>query len=121
MPITPLSFQNLHCPGCGYLVTGLDRNVCPECGTPFDPGALRRLAEQPPSAYLVQSLVIMLVFWPCGLVALYCSIRCKLALARDDLLVARTYSSRAMAFGTLGAVLYLIFLSIIIAKVVLAH
>ena len=119
MTTNDLSFENLHCPGCGYLLTGLARSVCPECGESFDPDALRKLAQDPPSTYMVQSLVIVLVFWPCGVIALYCSIRCVLALGRNDLLVARSYSSRAMTFGMLGAVLYLIILSIIIAMVVL--
>lgn len=31
----------LYCPTCGYNLTGLPENRCPECGTRFDPRILR--------------------------------------------------------------------------------
>ncbi len=31
----------LHCPTCGYYLTGLPENRCPECGDEFDPTHLR--------------------------------------------------------------------------------
>jgi len=34
--------EGLYCPACDYLLTGLTRNRCPECGTEFDPAKLRR-------------------------------------------------------------------------------
>jgi hypothetical protein len=32
-----LPFTGRTCQKCGYNLTGLDRNRCPECGTKFDP------------------------------------------------------------------------------------
>lgn len=36
--------QTWHCPQCEYNLTGLTENRCPECGTPFDPVELARIA-----------------------------------------------------------------------------
>jgi hypothetical protein len=35
----------LHCPTCGYNLTGLPENRCPECGSFFSPAELRSLAR----------------------------------------------------------------------------
>jgi len=32
----PIPRIGLHCPNCGYELTGLTTRVCPECGRPFD-------------------------------------------------------------------------------------
>lgn len=50
--------QHLHCPQCGYDLTGLPENRCPECGVPFDPAGLRRLRA---SAISWTELLIRLV------------------------------------------------------------
>ena len=34
--------MTLHCPKCAYDLTALTVNRCPECGSAFDPAALRR-------------------------------------------------------------------------------
>jgi ribosomal protein L37E len=38
--------QHLKCPGCGYNLTALRRNVCPECGKPFDPRHLEGMQRK---------------------------------------------------------------------------
>lgn len=47
----PNNADALHCPVCDYDLTGLPELRCSECGTPFDPAELRRLAHLPPPAF----------------------------------------------------------------------
>ncbi|OWY72839.1 hypothetical protein B7486_00400 [cyanobacterium TDX16] len=35
----------LICPNCDYNLTGLTRNLCPECGREFDPAGLRKAQQ----------------------------------------------------------------------------
>jgi hypothetical protein len=37
---------SLHCPTCGYNLTGLPENRCPECGLTFSPDELRTVVPQ---------------------------------------------------------------------------
>lgn len=42
--------QTLHCPTCGYNLTGLPENRCPECGKRFSLERLKRFPN--PSVFL---------------------------------------------------------------------
>jgi len=44
----PATGRTLRCPYCDYDLTGLPRNRCPECGKPFNPRELYRLASGTP-------------------------------------------------------------------------
>lgn len=41
-PLIPTDVVGARCPRCDYDLRGLTRNICPECGTPFDPRNLAR-------------------------------------------------------------------------------
>lgn len=47
----PEHCQHLHCPHCGYDLTGLTEYRCPECGRGFDENALRRAAAWAPVTF----------------------------------------------------------------------
>jgi len=49
------------CAKCGYNLTGLTENRCPECGTPFDPDALKGAAPKkgPSSDRLLAELLLL--------------------------------------------------------------
>lgn len=60
----------IHCPKCGYNLTGLAQNVCPECGTEFDPVELRRrLIEWDRSSY---RYCVKCGYFVTGLTAAHC-------------------------------------------------
>ncbi len=50
--------MSLQCPVCQYDVSGLPENVCPECGTAFDPAQLRQPRR---SRDFIQRLVVIFV------------------------------------------------------------
>lgn len=50
----------LHCPACGYNLTGLTRDVCPECGQAFVRTTLYR-PPVPSSLGVITNTILMLV------------------------------------------------------------
>ena len=56
------SSPTLHCPQCGYNLTGLAQNRCPECGREFDPEveAARSASQQP----IGLAGVLIRLIWP---------------------------------------------------------
>lgn len=53
------SASTLHCAKCQYDLTGLRQNICPECGTPFDPAAPPRRKRPPWLLVIVATLIVM--------------------------------------------------------------
>jgi hypothetical protein len=59
----------LYCPNCGYNLTGLPENRCPECGVDFDPVALARpdRAREPipltAGGAFIRILALPAIFW----------------------------------------------------------
>lgn len=56
----------LYCPTCGYNLTGLPENRCPECGRPFDRAAIIREMEMRPRPIGLGETLLRLL-WPPGL------------------------------------------------------
>jgi Leucine rich repeat len=42
----------MFCRKCGYALVGLESQVCPECGRPFDPGNRKTFARRPPRGWV---------------------------------------------------------------------
>lgn len=59
---TPLFF----CPTCGYNLTGLVKDRCPECGKAFDRAELERLKQAGTEPIELRGAIIRLL-WPPGL------------------------------------------------------
>jgi hypothetical protein len=53
MPADQTTNCTMYCRQCGYQLTGLSANRCPECGRPFDP-ANPRTFRQHPRAWLIR-------------------------------------------------------------------
>jgi len=49
--------EPLHCPNCDYNLTGLTRNICPECGREFDPERIRNWQSREPKPIGKRELV----------------------------------------------------------------
>lgn len=104
-----LSFDGLHCPRCGYLLAGLDRPRCPECGEKFDAFDLWRLQREPPRPFLFPSFVALLVMPPLGLAAIHYSLECRKAMKHGDFGSAYRYSDQAVRAGLWACGLFLFF------------
>ena len=43
----PTTYQEWQCPGCGYLIYGLQSSRCPECGAALNPELVKKYDQQP--------------------------------------------------------------------------
>ena len=61
---TPIALATMYCRGCEYILDGLDRNRCPECGRTFDPDDLAtfHLGEVPRPRFRYPILTATLFF-----------------------------------------------------------
>lgn len=57
----------LYCPKCGYNLTALTENRCPECGNGFDPQVL---LKRQANSVSTRSVVLQLIFVPVGFAVL---------------------------------------------------
>ncbi len=62
--------SDLSCPGCGYSLTGIKENTCPECGREFDRAHLRGLNRKYSGVIEVPPYVIAIVLTVIGVVLL---------------------------------------------------
>lgn len=60
--------STLYCPKCGYNLTGLKENRCPECGKVFDPRLLRAMQRVGIST---RSVVWQIILAPAGFAFLF--------------------------------------------------
>lgn len=51
--------DGLKCTTCRYPITGLTRNICPECGTPFDPTAPRSAPRRLWIPAIILTLIVL--------------------------------------------------------------
>ena len=58
-PASHAPTAGLKCPKCKYALTGLPRNICPECGTPFNPAALRNARRRMWIPAIILTLLIV--------------------------------------------------------------
>src|SRR4029078_9994514 len=54
----------LHCPSCGYNLTGLPEDRCPECGVEFNPLELREAISRRANRSAFWTVVLKLPFLP---------------------------------------------------------
>ena len=76
MSVVMSTAKHIYCRGCDYILDGLDRHVCPECGRAFDPDDPSSIAQRSRRARRVRfiargllvSLIVILVpfLWPSG-------------------------------------------------------
>ncbi len=70
--------STLFCPHCGYNLTGLTKNRCPECGREFDPAIISQpfyRSMRPISFWRVAARCLVLVVGTWGVVALLILLR----------------------------------------------
>lgn len=79
--------EEARCLGCGYLLRGLERPLCPECGREFDPGDTSTFDTDPPRrrrrkrikrVVVVLTVVALIYFvYPRGYMAYSISFTCQ--------------------------------------------
>jgi hypothetical protein len=84
--------MTLYCPKCGYNLTALTENRCPECGEGFDP---KSLAELQQAGISTRSVILQLIFVPVGIAVLSTLVFCGTAMAGSDSL---TIAASFLAF-----------------------
>lgn len=89
--------QHLHCPCCGYDLTGLTESRCPECGTGFDRDVLRRCRQTDVQSMSQRGFYLRLIYFPA-----WYSLLILIGMSRDSLafmMLALAVAIAVLIFG----------------------